>query len=80
MKYFTQKELDDFSNGTLNCPMFFYTGKQTENVVHVFSLDAMSGMRENKGIPTTLHFRDLRKDGPSKKLVYKLVEEEEIKV
>ncbi len=73
MKYFTEKEVQNFKNGSINYPLIIVAKEQHE-VVEVSEIVSLSGMIDNNGIPNEIKIQVHTKDKPIKHLTYKLVE------
>jgi hypothetical protein len=53
MKYFTQKEIQDFKNGSINYP-FLIVEKEQDEVIQVSEVVSIGGMANNNGTPTSI--------------------------
>lgn len=71
MNHFTEKELEDFKKGSLPFPYFIYE-EAPEKVTEVMEVVAMSGMADNKGVPTQISIYHHVKGKTTKRLTYKL--------
>ena len=76
MKYFTEKEVQDFKDGSINYPLIIVEKEQHE-VVEVSEIVSISGMVDNKGIPSEIGIQVHTKGEPTKHLFYKLVKTKE---
>jgi len=74
MKYFTEKEIEDFKNGSINYPMIIVKKEQHE-AVQVSEVVAVSGMVDNNGTPSEIKIRVHNKGEESKLLTYHLVQQ-----
>jgi len=73
-KYFTEKEIQDFKNGSINYPMFIVEKEQHE-VIEVSEVVAIGGMADNNGTPTEIRIQVHRKGKETEHLTYKLVKD-----
>lgn len=71
MKYFTEKEIKDFQNGSINYP-YLVVEKGQHEVVEISEIIAINGMADNNGIPTTINVRVHKKGEKTKCLSYEL--------
>ena len=71
MKHFTQEELEEFKKGSLPFPYFIYE-ETPEKVTEAMEVVAISGMADNKGIPTEISIYHHKKGQTTKRLTYKL--------
>jgi hypothetical protein len=72
-KYFTKEEIESIKNGSIHFPSFFYDGINTDNIISVWEVVAVSGMASNNGIPNEITIYQKTKGKETKKLTYKLV-------
>ena len=73
MKYFTEKEVQEFKDGSINFPLII-VGKEQHEVIEVSEIVSLSGMADNNGTPTEIGIQVHTKGEPSKHLTYRLVE------
>ena len=52
-KYFTEKQIEDFKNGSINFPIFLIDREQDE-VVMVSEVVRLGGVGDNNGTPTEI--------------------------
>ncbi len=69
MKYFTEKEIQDFKDGSINYPMIIVE-KEQHQVVEVSQVVAIGGMATNNGTPNRISIQVHRKDKPTQYLNY----------
>ena len=72
MKYFTEKEVQDFKDGSINYPIIIVEKEQHE-VIEVSEIVSISGMADNNGTPTEIGIQVHTKGSPTKYVTYKLV-------
>mgnify|MGYP003126881820 CR=1 FL=1 len=72
MKYFTEKEVQDFKDGSLNYPMIIVEKEQDE-VIEVSEVVAISGMADNNGTPLEINIQVHKKGKEAEQLKYRLV-------
>ncbi len=72
MKYFTEKEVQDFKDGSINYP-YIVVEKEQHEVIEVSQIVGISGMANNNGTPTEIEMQVHTKGKPTKCLTYKLV-------
>tara|TARA_S200002703_G_scaffold54293_1_gene46941 strand:+ start:385 stop:609 length:225 start_codon:yes stop_codon:yes gene_type:complete len=72
MKYFTEQEVQDFKNGSINFP-YIIVEKEQHEVIEVSEIVRLSGMASNNGTPTGIHVQVHTKGKPTKHLRYQLV-------
>ena len=53
MQYFTEKEIEDFKNGSINYP-YMVVEKEQHEVVEVSEIVSIGGMADNNGTPTSI--------------------------
>lgn len=73
MGYFTEKEVQDFKDGSINYPLIIVE-KEYHEVIEVSEIVSISGMADNKGTPTEIGIQVHTKGEPTKHLKYRLVE------
>ena len=73
MKYFTEKEIQDFKDGSINYP-YIVVEKEQHEVIEVSEVVVISGMANNNGTPTEIGIQVHTKGEPTKCLTYRLVE------
>ena len=73
MKYYTEKEVQDFKDGSINFPMIIIEKEQDE-VIEVSEVVSISGMADNNGTPTEIGIQVHTKGEPTKHLTYRLVD------
>tara|TARA_R110000803_G_scaffold193947_1_gene256949 strand:- start:1821 stop:2042 length:222 start_codon:yes stop_codon:yes gene_type:complete len=73
MKYFTEKEVQDFKDGSINFP-YIIVEKEQHEVIEVSEIVRLSGMADNNGTPTEIGVQVHIKGEPIKHLTYKLVQ------
>ena len=73
MKYFIEKEVKDFKDGSINFP-YIIVEKEQHEVVEVSEIVRLSGMANNNGVPTEIGIQVHKKGEPVKHLTYKLVQ------
>lgn len=73
MKYFTEKEVQDFKDGSINYPSIIIEKEQHE-VVEISEIVSISGMASNNGTPTELGIQVHRKGRDVEHLRYKLIQ------
>lgn len=73
MKYFTEKEVQDFKDGSINYP-YIIVEKEQHEVVEVSEIVSISGMADNNGTPTEIGIQEHTKGQETKHLTYRLVE------
>lgn len=71
MKYFTEKEVKDFKDGSINYPMIIIEKEQYE-VVEVSEIVGIGGMADNNGTPTEISIQVHRKGQAVENLRYVL--------
>ena len=72
MKYFTEEEVQDFKDGSINFPHIIVEKEQHE-VLEVIEVVSLSGMAQNNGTPTVIGIQVHTKGKPTKHLEYRLV-------
>ena len=72
MKYYTEKEVQDFKNGSINFPMIIIEKEQDE-VIEVSEVVSISGMAANNGTPSEIGIQVHRKGKEIEHLTYRLV-------
>ena len=72
MRYYTEKEVQDFKDGSINYPLMIIEKKQNE-VIEVSEVVAISGMADNNGIPLEISIQVHRKGKETKNLKYRLI-------
>ena len=72
MKYFTEKEVQDFKDGSINFP-YIIVEKEQHEVIEVSEIVRLGGMADNNGTPTEIGVQVHTKDEPIKHLTYKLI-------
>ena len=60
MKYFTEKEIEDFKNGSINYP-YMVVEKEQHEVIKVSEIVSIGGMADNNGTPTSIGIQVHRK-------------------
>lgn len=73
MKYFTEKEVQEFKDGSINFPLIIVKKEQHE-VIEVSEIVSISGMADNNGTPTEIGIQVHTKGEPTRHLTYRLVE------
>ena len=73
MKYFTEKEVQDFKNGSINYP-YIVVEKEQHEVIEVSEIVRLSGMADNNGTPSEIGIQVHKKGEPTKHLRYKLTD------
>ncbi len=75
MEYFTEKEIQDFKNSSINYP-YIVIEKQHHEVIQISEIVSIAGMAKNLGTPTeiTVHVHEKGKD--KRELKYKLVQKQ----
>ena len=73
MKYFTEKEIQDFKDGSINYP-FLVVEKEQYEVIEVSEVVGLSGMSNNNGTPNEIGIEVHTKGEPTKCLTYRLVD------
>jgi len=73
MKYFTEKEVQDFKDGSINYP-YIVVEKEQHEVIEVSEIVSIGGMANNNGIPTEIEIQVHTKNEPTKHLKYRLVQ------
>ena len=73
MKYFIEKELQDFKDSSINFP-YIVVEKEQQEVIEVSEIVRLSGMADNNGTPTEIGIQVHTKGEPTKNLTYRLVE------
>ena len=73
MEYFTEKEIQDFKDGSINYPYVLVEKEQYE-VIEISEVVALSGMANNNGTPTEIEIKVHTKGEPTKCLTYRLAE------
>jgi hypothetical protein len=73
MKYFTEQEIQDFKDGSINYP-YMVVEKEQHEVVEVSEIVRLSGMADNNGTPTEIGVQVHTKGGETKSLTYRLVQ------
>jgi len=73
MKYFTEKEIQDFKDGSINYP-YVLVEKEQHEVIEISEVVALSGMANNNGTPTEIGIKVHTKGEPTKCLTYRLAE------
>lgn len=73
MKYFTEKEIQDFKDGSINYP-FVVVEKEQYEVIEVSEVVGLSGMSNNNGTPNEIGIEVHTKGEPTKCLTYRLVD------
>ena len=73
MKYFTEKEVQDFKDGSINYP-YIVVEKEQHEVIEVSEIVRVSSMANNNGTPTEIGIQVHTKGEPTKHLTYRLVE------
>jgi len=76
MKYFTEEEVQNFKDGSINYPLIIVEKEQHE-VVEVSEIVRIGGMVDNNGTPTEIGIQVHTKGEPTKHLTYKLVKTKE---
>ena len=71
MKYFTEKEVQDFKDGSINYP-FIIIEKEQHEVIEVSEIVSISGMADNNGTPTGISIQVHRKGQEVEHLNYTL--------
>jgi len=71
MKYFTEKEIEDFKKGSINYPLMVIEKEQHE-VIIVSEITNISGMSYNNGTPTSINIKVHRKGQEAELLTYTL--------
>ena len=71
MKYYTEKEVQDFKDGSINFPMIIIEKEQDE-VIEVSEVVLISGMADNNGTPTEIGIQVHRKGKETEHLKYRL--------
>jgi hypothetical protein len=71
MKYFTEKEVKDFKDGSINYPMIIIEKEQDE-VIEVSEVVGIGGMADNNGTPTEISIQVHRKGQAVENLRYVL--------
>ena len=73
MKYFTEKEVQDFKDGSINFP-YIIVEKEQHEVSEVSEIVRLSGMADNNGTPTEIGVQVHTKGKPITHLTYKLIQ------
>lgn len=73
MKYFTEEEVQNFKNGSINYPLIIVEKEQHE-VIEISEIVSLSGMVDNNGIPNEIKIQVHSKNKPTKNLTYKLIQ------
>jgi len=73
MKYFTEEEIQDFKDDSINYP-YVVVEKEQHEVIEVSEVVVLSGMANNNGTPTEIGIKVHTKGEPTKCLTYRLVE------
>jgi hypothetical protein len=71
--YFTEKEIQDFKDGSINFPYILYKDS-SDQPCEVYEVVMISGMADRKGIPGEITIYRQQKGMAHQRLVYKLVE------
>tara|TARA_R110000744_G_scaffold87868_4_gene171471 strand:+ start:352 stop:573 length:222 start_codon:yes stop_codon:yes gene_type:complete len=71
MKYFTEKEIEDFKNGSINYP-YMVVEKEQHEVIEVSEIVSIGGMADNNGTPTRIGIQVHRKGKEVEHLRYVL--------
>lgn len=69
MEYFTEKEINDFKNGSINYP-YIVVKKEQHEVIEVSEIVRISGMADNNGTPTSIGIQVHKKGQPIEHLNY----------
>ena len=72
MKYFSEQEVQNFKDGSINFPLIVIEKEQHE-VLEVTEVVHLSGMAQNNGTPTVIGIQVHTKGEPTKHLEYRLV-------
>jgi len=72
MKYFTEQEVQDFKDGSINFPLILWE-KEQHRVIEVSQVVLLGGMAQNNGTPTVIGIQVHTKGKPTKHLEYRLV-------
>ena len=75
MEYFTEKEVQNFKDGSINYPMIIIEKEQNE-VIEVSEVVAISGMADNNGTPLEISIQVHKKGKETEHLKYRLVKQE----
>ena len=73
MKYFTEEEVQEFKDGSINYP-YIIVEKEQHEVIEVSEIVSLSGMANNNGTPTEIGVQVHAKGEPTKHLTYRLVQ------
>ena len=73
MKYFTEEEVQNFKNGSINYPLIIVE-KEEHEVIEISEIVSLRGMVDNNGIPNEIGIQVHTKNKPTKNLTYKLVQ------
>lgn len=76
MKYFTEKEIEDFKNSSVNYP-YMVVEKEQNEVIEVSQIVSIAGMGENNGTPTIIYIQVHKKGEKVKHLRYLLEKRKE---